>query len=101
VLCCDDDVLKTLDLGEREAIQLAQEQHANLLLIDERRGRLEARRRGISTTGTLGILLAGGQRRLISPESVFQRLIEETNFRVAPSVKERFEEECRKFRGPE
>jgi predicted nucleic acid-binding protein len=101
VLFRDDDVLQTLDLGEREAIQLAQEQHANLLLIDERRGRLEARRRGISTTGTLGILLAGGQRRLISPESVFQRLIEETNFRVAPSVKERFEEECRKFRGPE
>ncbi len=42
-----------LGIGEREAIQLAEEQHADLRLMDERKGRLEARRRGLITTGTL------------------------------------------------
>jgi predicted nucleic acid-binding protein len=46
--------LAYLGPGEREAIQLAEEQQAELLLIDERKGRLEAKRRGLSTTGTLG-----------------------------------------------
>jgi predicted nucleic acid-binding protein len=54
VVTPDDDALETLDPGEREAIVLAQQTNADFLLIDERRGRLEARRRGILTTGTLG-----------------------------------------------
>src|SRR5882762_11758352 len=60
VAFCKDAGLQNLDRGEREAIQLAEEQRARLLLIDERLGRSEAKRRGIATTGTLGILLAGG-----------------------------------------
>lgn len=54
VVTPEDDALETLDPGEREAIVLAQQTNADFLLIDERRGRLEARRRGILTTGTLG-----------------------------------------------
>jgi predicted nucleic acid-binding protein len=92
-----DASLEALDRGEREAIQLAEEQHANLLLIDERLGRSEAKRRGISTTGTLGILLAGGGRRLIEPVEAFQQLIERTNFRATPKLKESFVEHCRTF----
>lgn len=48
-----DATLSFLDPGERKTIQLAQEQQADLLLIEERRGRLEATRRGLATTGTL------------------------------------------------
>jgi predicted nucleic acid-binding protein len=41
-----DEALQVLDPGERQAIQLAQEQGADLLLIDERRGSVAARRLG-------------------------------------------------------
>ena len=47
-----DPELNHLGRGEREAIQLAEEQRASLLLIDERKGQSEAARRGLSTTGT-------------------------------------------------
>jgi hypothetical protein len=67
-----------LDPGERDAILLAEEVRADLLLIDERQGRLEARRRGITTTGTLGVLLAAGARGLVTAEYAFQRLLSET-----------------------
>lgn len=93
-----DPTLEALDPGEREAIQLAQEQHADLLLIDERRGRLEAKRRGIATTGTLGVLLVAGKRGLIDAETAFQRLVNETTFRTRPEVRERFLTECRESR---
>jgi predicted nucleic acid-binding protein len=90
--------MEALDPGEREAIQLAEEQAANLLLIDERLGRSEARRRGISTLGTLGILLAGGERRLIEPKEIFERLIKQTNFRASSRLRESFAEQCREIR---
>ncbi len=91
-----DASLASLDPGEREAIQLAQEQHAELLLIDERRGRMEAQRRGLATTGTLGVLLAAGQRGLMDAEATYQQLLTTTNFRSTPELESRF---LRRMRG--
>ncbi len=51
------DLLSDLDRGEAEAIALALEQNADLLIIDERWGRRHASRLGISLTGSIGILL--------------------------------------------
>ncbi len=46
--------LAELDDGEREAILLAMELEADLLLLDDRRARVEATRQRVATTGTWG-----------------------------------------------
>jgi predicted nucleic acid-binding protein len=87
--------LNHLGRGEREAIQLAEEQRASLLLIDERKGRSEAALRGLSTTGTLGVVLDAGEAGLIDPSQAYRRLIEETTFRTSPALETHF---LRRFR---
>ena len=54
-----------LDEGESEAIALTVELHADLLLIDERKARLVARRFGIHHIGILGMLIEAKQNSLI------------------------------------
>jgi predicted nucleic acid-binding protein len=85
-----DAGLASLGLGEREAIQLAEEEHADLILMDERKGRLEAKRRGLITTGTLGVLLTAGELGLIDPQNAYCRLIAETTFRTSASLETQF-----------
>jgi len=51
-----DSSLDILDTGEKEAIMLAQEISADLLLVDDWQARLAAINLGIRITGTLGIL---------------------------------------------
>jgi hypothetical protein len=55
-----------LDIGEAEAIALALELKADELLIDERLGRRETVRLGLSITGILGVLLIAKNRGLVS-----------------------------------
>ena len=85
-----DATLAFLDLGEREAIQLAEERHADLLLIDERKGLLEAKRRGLRTTGTLGVLLSAGEMGFIDAEAAYRRLLLETTFRTSAALEALF-----------
>ncbi len=54
-----------LDPGEAEAIALAKEVDAGVLLIDERLGRRTARAQGIAVVGILGVLAAAKERGLI------------------------------------
>jgi len=85
-----DTYLTFLGLGERQAIQLAQEQHADLLLMDERKGRLDAKRRGLLTTGTLGVLLTAGELGLIDAGLAYRQLLAETTFRTSAALEAQF-----------
>lgn len=55
-----------LDQGEAEVLALASERSARLVIMDERRGRRYAQRLGLPLTGTLGVLLAAREARLIT-----------------------------------
>jgi hypothetical protein len=83
-----DSLLGELDRGESEAIVLALEQQAELLLMDERTGRDVASRLGIRRTGLLGVLLEAKKQGLISSvASEMDRLARETTFRIDPLVR--------------
>ncbi|XPM52637.1 MAG: DUF3368 domain-containing protein [Leptolyngbya sp. IPPAS B-1204] len=79
-----------LDAGEANAIALAFELQADDLLIDERLGRQEAIRLGLSIIGILGILLVAKQRSLIPQvQPVMDALINQAGFRVSPQLYQR------------
>lgn len=74
-----------LGAGEREAISLALELRADLLLIDERAGRQEAESRNIEVAGTLAILLKASLLGLAEFPETIQRL-RGMGFRVSRQV---------------
>ena len=66
-----------LGAGEREAIALAIEKNADLVILDDQEGREIARSRGLSVTGTIGVLVEARKRNLIpSIRPELDRLIE-------------------------
>lgn len=70
-----------IDLGEPEAIAVALEFGADSLIIDDRRGREEAKRRGLAVAGTLSVISDAASAGLLDFDAAITELLE-SNFRV-------------------
>lgn len=85
-----DALSQIVDLGEAEAIVLAQEIDAQLLIIDERAGTNIARNKGLKTIGLVGILLKAKERGQISSvKPILQLLREKAGFWIGENLLQR------------
>lgn len=76
-----------LDRGEAEAIALAAEIAAGLVLIDEKKGRAVARRLGLRPLGLLGVLTESKARGLIAEvKPLLNLMVRRAGFRITDSL---------------
>ena len=82
-----EELRAILDDGEAEAIVLAVERRAELLLVDERRGRRAAQTLGLRVTGLLGVLAEAKRAGLIAlVKPVLDELIQDARFWIGPDL---------------
>jgi predicted nucleic acid-binding protein len=80
-----DNSLDVLDAGEKSAIILAEQEQANLIIIDDGLGRNIAFSRGLKVTGLLGVLDEAAQQKLVDFQKAITDL-QSTTFRVSPKL---------------
>ena len=75
-----------LDVGEAAAILLAEQADCRFLLIDERRGRDIARRRGLPVVGLAGVLLAAKRSDLLESVAPVLADLSRQGYRLASAL---------------
>lgn len=79
---------KSLDLGEAEAIVLAKEKNADLLLVDDLAGRLIAIQEGVPVVGLIGILIKAKEcGHIFSLRDILSKIESETTFYLSSELK--------------
>lgn len=79
---------RDLGAGEAEAIVLARETGAALVLMDERMGRAAAKRLGLRVTGLVGVLIEARERGLLAnAESVVEALHQTAGFWLSQELR--------------
>lgn len=96
--CTDENFLKVLlsqvDIGEAQAIALAFEIKADVILIDERAGRQLAKDLNIPVLGLLGVFRVAKSNGLIQyVKPLIDRLVQEAGFRINQNLYISFLEE--------
>jgi predicted nucleic acid-binding protein len=76
----------TLGAGEREAIALALEQRASLIILDDLPARRVAASRGLAVIGTVGVLLAAKQTGAIAAVRPLLDALVAAGFRLSTRV---------------
>jgi hypothetical protein len=78
---------RDLDAGESEAIAMAIEYDAGLLLMDEREGRHQAKRFGLKVLGVIGVLLeAKAQQKIAQIQPELDALRQKAGFHLSQEV---------------
>jgi len=86
----DSAILRLLiDAGESESIQLALEQNARLLIIDDKKGRKAAKSRGLHVIGTGGILISAKKAGLLDEISQVLNNLAGVGYRLSPDLCDR------------
>ena len=86
-----------LDEGEAEAIVLALESNADLILLDETEARKIAKGLGLKVTGTIGILLKAKKLGLIENLKKEVEALRETGFWISESLIRKILQEAEEY----
>ncbi len=88
-----------LDVGERQVIHLALQESPDWVLLDDQLAREEAKRRGLSVKGTLGVILHAFGDRLITAqevELVLQAILNQDDIWISDDLVRRVRDDWRR-----
>ena len=88
-----------LDAGELEALALAKELRAELILIDERTGRRVAKELGLDAVGTLNVLEFAAERKLLDLKQILDALRSTTFYITDEYINAALERDAARKRG--
>lgn len=88
-----------LHTGERAAIQLARQEAADWVLLDDQLAREQAQALGLPVKGTLGVIIEASRRRLLMPEEVeiiFQAILDRDDIWISEGLVRRVRDAWRR-----